>query len=127
VREIVTRERMLEHFLPALPSGEAPRFVGARMSVGTHVPFDRDLTMLDASAPRRARVLFCIGPARLLAIQSMQHSPADPSWQVLMRQRHGDALVLSVELMQRTMYGALNGGVMVAEIELNYELPAAQQ
>ena len=56
--------RLLERILPLAP---APRFIGARMVVGTHIPYQRHLTLLDAGAKNTARVLFYFGvPAGIL-------------------------------------------------------------
>jgi hypothetical protein len=116
---------MLEQLFPAA-AGQAPRFVGARMTVGTHVPFHRDASALDAGAAARASVLFAFGAPRVLSFCSLQRGPQDPRWQVQMRHRHGDALVLHGELTQRCTYGALNLGMPFAEFELRYAAPAAQ-
>ena len=124
LRDLVVRERMLDDILPAA-GGEAPRFAGASMSIGTHVPFRRDASALDsgAAAAARATVFFCLGVLRVLSFCALRRASEEELMQVQMRQRHGDAVVLRGDITRRCEHGALNLNIVVAEFELRYEMP----
>lgn len=122
--------RLLEGFLPLAP---APRFLGARMTVCTKIPYYRDVTLLDDGALNMARVVFFFASpgtpqprVRVPSLLAMRLSPQHPRLQVDMPQQHGDALVLSGELLQRTLYGQLYLGAFGAEFQLDYAGQYAQ-